>query len=138
MAYPFIETLVAEAYAPERHQYRGKKADDNGRFKWYWNSDHGITPKMVLAHYSNCLDYYGGSLVDRDGKTRVLVLDFDDHEKRVDYPTFFAYVAHASRVLHENNIEHLVEVSGSGHGFHIWIVFDKKKSRDRYAAADGS
>lgn len=95
-----------------------------------------LTPDRLLAHLigekEDGSDVIGIYPLLPDGMCRLLVFDFDNHEKGAQ-ETDFANSDNAwrdevnalRRICEENGITPLVERSRSGRGAHVWIFFKK-------------
>ena len=68
---------------------------------------------------------------DARDHTRLMVFDFDDHNKRLHMDAIIARVRDVAKVLAENGIPAHGFVSGSGHGAHIWVTFAAPKRVDQ-------
>lgn len=62
-----------------------------------------------------------------ENKAQVIVYDFDDHDGTFDEQRMVETVCDFSASL---DLPHNVERSGSGTGYHIWLVFDRPIRRD--------
>jgi hypothetical protein len=100
---------------------------DDGKKK-YNTKQEPLTDALIDTHLSGGQEI-GVHLLDKSGKAHCLVLDFDDHggenQRLVDGTVRY----YALRLDHEG-INHIVERSRSGTGYHIWLVFEKAKRYD--------
>jgi len=62
--------------------------------------------------------------------SRILVLDFDDHDQIVNPQVMESRVGAVVGVLMQNQIPHFVVRSGGGYGYHIWFVFEEPRRDD--------
>ena len=99
--------------------------------RWgYYNRQGPITPDLITEHLKggdNCL---AGLMLPDGEKTRFLVFDFDDHTKEMKREDLSSRANMLCNVLQDKKVPFFACVSGSGHGFHVWIVFEESKRSD--------
>lgn len=104
---------------------------DRKKNKWaYFNEDGPITADMIADNLKGGDECIGGLMLPDGEKTRFLVFDFDDHEKKTDGGIIASRVAAVCDTLHHNKIPFFVVRSGGGHGYHIWVVLESAKRSD--------
>lgn len=82
-----------------------------------------LTSDMLAKHLEGSVAYGAYTHVDKERtKSHVLVLDFDDHDKRgvAVGPTLTV-----AQTLTTLGIPHLIFRSGGGWGYHIWLFFEE-------------
>lgn len=111
-----------------KHARRYSHAGKSG----YTPVDGAITPDMIEKHLQGGEDSLGIYVCtpEADDKTRILVLDFDDHAAQYSHFMLETRAATVSAMLDSEGFPHLFVQSGSGHGFHIWMLFETPKRID--------
>jgi len=97
------------------------------------NSD--IILKHLRGNSEDGIDVVGVYPLLPDHTCRFLVFDFDNHEKGAEKNDFanadnlwHEEVDALRRICKENGIDALIERSRSGHGAHVWLIFEKPLS----------
>jgi hypothetical protein len=116
---------------PQKHTKRWSSAGQTG----YSPVEGAITPAMIEEHLKGGEDSLGMYLCTEGTSgaldmTRVLVLDFDDHERKHELHLLESRASLVSALLSHEGVPHLFMRSGSGHGFHIWVLFETPKRVD--------
>lgn len=114
-----LENIIA-LMDDRQHSVWGK----NSEGKTYYRKVEGqLTSGMLAAHTSGKAAYGAYTHVDRDRtKSRVLIFDMDDHDKR---GIALGPTISIAQTLSTLGIPHLIFRSGGGWGYHIWMFFEE-------------
>ncbi|MEP4198113.1 MAG: PriCT-2 domain-containing protein [Aliishimia sp.] len=104
---------------------------------WYRPISNPLTDDLIREHLTrgdDCRAIWLNVGNDTDPEkldhTRFMIFDFDDHNQRMTKDEIFGRVSDVATTLTENEVPHLLFLSGSGHGMHIWVTFDAPKRVD--------
>lgn len=86
-----------------------------------------LSIKAILEHLKGSKNNYSDVLgiypLLPDNTCRFIVFDFDDHNQKTIH--WKEEVDAVRKICKENHIPHLVEISRSGNGAHLWIFFQE-------------
>ncbi len=104
---------------------------------WYRPISNPLTDDIIREHLTrgdDCravwLNVGNESDPEKLDHTRFMIFDFDDHNQRMTKDEIFAKASDVANALSENDVPHLLFLSGGGHGMHIWVTFDAPKRVD--------
>lgn len=93
--------------------------DRTGKFA-YKKMEGAITPDKLARHIDGTQPL--GMYLVTDKRSRCLIFDFDDHDKKgiAKRPTMSVALE-----LERAGVPHVIFRSGGGHGYHIWMFFEE-------------
>lgn len=110
-------------YCPKQNNQRGMSCQKCPYREWK-ALDREVGKNHLLGHKDNCTDVIGLYPLLEDDTCKLLVFDFDNHDKDNSENNDWKDEIDAIRkICHENGIDVLIERSRSGNGAHAWILF---------------
>ena len=110
-------------YCPKQNTQRGMSCQKCPYREWK-ALDREVGQNHLLGHKDNCTDVIGLYPLLEDDTCKLLVFDFDNHDKDNSENNDWKDEIDAIRkICHENGIDVLIERSRSGNGAHAWILF---------------
>ncbi len=90
-----------------------------------WKSlDRETGKRHLLGYKDNCTDVIGLYPLLEDDTCKLIVFDFDNHDKEnIENNDWKDEINAIRKICYENGIDVLIERSRSGHGAHAWILF---------------
>ncbi len=110
-------------YCPKQNSQKGMSCQKCPYREWK-ALDREVGKNHLLGHKDNCTDVIGLYPLLEDDTCKLLVFDFDNHDKDNSENNDWKDEIDAIRkICHENGIDVLIERSRSGNGAHAWILF---------------
>lgn len=134
--YRELSKLIHKVFFYNQDAYGKQQLDENGKVIYktiYSRIDahiihHSIKNKQALMAYQQKINKLKWLCLDFDIKSSVLDPEYDFFKDDIHRPLLIQEVNKAITFLNENNINYLLEFSGT-RGFHIWIVLNCEVSK---------
>ncbi len=138
---PLIQA-ICESAAQAVHARRSARPDSNGKHA-YRPVKTAITDDVFSVHLSGAADCAGYYLMQTGSSTtQIAVIDIDDHGNKYTFDELKRKAMQIAAALRNAGFMVNIVTSGSGHGFHLIILFNRPQSaaavRSRVNAAVGS
>ena len=123
---PLIQA-IRERVAQAVHARRSARPDSNGKHS-YRPVKTAITDDVFSVHLSGAADCAGYYLMQTGSSTRIAVTDIDDHGNKYTFDELKGKAKQIAAALRNAGFRVNIVTSGSGHGFHLIILFSRPQA----------
>lgn len=125
---PPLLQAIRERAAEDVHARRSARPNVKGKHTYYPVKT-AITDDALVVHLTggnDCAGFYLG--IQGESVTRIAVIDIDDHGNKYTFEDLKGKAKQIAAALRKTGFRVNIVTSGSGHGFHLIILFNRPQS----------